>query len=159
MNAQARELAERLKTLNGEIIEFVEKCTEQDWGKICSWEQWSVGVTARHIGTGHYEVLQLARKIINGEKFPEMTEQQVTEMANQHAREHADCAKPEVLEILRNNGREMVQFVVGLDDSELNRAGYLALFGSDITVRQFIETVILQSGGQHFKNMKSTVGK
>jgi uncharacterized damage-inducible protein DinB len=159
MGEKARELARQLEKFNGDLIDFVEKCTAEDWGKVCSWEQWSVGVTARHIGAVHYDALQMVRRVIDGESFPEMDKQQVTEAANQHAREHADCTKPEVLEILRRSGREMVQFVDGLDDSELDRTGYLPAIDGDITAGRFIENVVLKSGARHFENMKSAVGK
>ncbi|MEN6441345.1 MAG: DinB family protein [Syntrophobacter sp.] len=158
MESRAKELAERLRGFNGEVIAFVERCDEQDWKKICAWEQWPVGVTARHIGAGHYSAVNLSRKIIAGEPLPQLTGEQVVEMANQHAREHAECTRRDVLDILNRNGGEMVEFVAGLDDSELDRTGYLSMLGGDVTVRQFIENVVLISGKEHLGNMKTAVG-
>lgn len=159
MNSRARELAERLRTFNEEVIAFVESCDEQDWKKICIWEEWPVGVTARHIGAGHYSAVQMSRKIIAGEQLPPLTREQIIEMANVHAREHADCSRREVLEILGKNGREMVEFVAGLDESELERSGYLAALGGDVTVQQFIENVVLVSGKEHLVNMRTALGR
>jgi hypothetical protein len=118
-----------------------------------------VGVVARHIGAGHYEAISFARMIINGEKLPELTMDQVIQIANQHAREHADCTKAEVLDILRKNGATLLEFVAGLDDSKLDRSGYLAVMSGEINTQQFIENVILQSGGEHFANMKAAARK
>lgn len=91
--------------------------------------------------------------ILKGEKFPEMTMEQITENANRHAREHAECSKSEVLDILRDQGRKIVEFMGGLEDSELDRTGYLPALGSNMTVEQFLETVVLQSANEHFQSM------
>jgi hypothetical protein len=155
MSQRAKDLAERVRAFNNEVIAFVDKCTEQDWRKVCAWEQWAVGVAARHIGAGHYEAIGLTRMIINGEKLPELTMDQITEMANQHAREHADCTKAEVLDILRKQGQSVVEFIAGLGDAELDRTGHLSAIGGEMTAQQFIEAVILQSGGEHFANIKA----
>ncbi len=97
--------------------------------------------------------------ILRGEKFPEMTMEQITENANRHAREHAECSKSEVLDILRSHGRQMVEFAGGLEDSELDKTGYLLALGSNITVEQFRESVVLQSANEHFQSMKTATGK
>ena len=124
MSDRSTELAGRLRSFNDEVISFVESCTEADWRKIGS-EEWPVGVTARHIGANHYPAISAAKMIVNGEKFPEMTMEQITELANRHAREHAEGTKPEVLQILRDNGGKLIEFAGGLKDSELDKSGYV----------------------------------
>jgi hypothetical protein len=42
-------------------------------------------------------------------------------------------------------------------DAELDRTGYVALAGVETTAQQFLEAVILTSGGEHFANMKAAV--
>jgi len=155
MSRRAEELAGSLRSFNNEVVAFVENCTPASWNKVCAWEEWSVGVTARHIGAGHYAAMSMAKMIVNGDKLPELTMDQITESANQHAREHADCTTQEVLEILREAGEAMIEYVGGLSDVELDRTGYLAAIGGELSARQFIENVVLQSGGEHFANMKA----
>ena len=158
MSDRSKKLAERLNSFNEELISLVRNCTEVDWQKI-GLEEWPIGVTARHIGANHYAAIAAAKKILKGEKFPEMTMDQITEMANRHAREHADCTKSEVLDILRDQGRSVIEFARGLEDSELDKTAYLPALGSDITVEQFLENVILHGANQHFQSMKSAVGR
>jgi hypothetical protein len=157
MRTRAEELAGRLKNFNDEVVAFVENCAPESWNNVCAWEEWSVGVTARHIGAGHYAALGLAKMIVSGEKLPALTMDQITESANQHAREHADCTRAEVLDILRKNGEAVLEYVSGLSNAELDRTGYLAPIGGDVSAHQFIENVVLQSGGQHLANMKAAV--
>jgi hypothetical protein len=156
MSQRAQDLTERLTTFNREVMAFVERCTDTDWGKGCA-EDWTVGVVARHIGAAHYDIIEVARMIVNGEKLPEFTMDQFIQSGNQHAREHGACTKAEVMDILRNNGETLVRYVAGLDDAELSRTGYLSLMGGDVSAQQFIETIILHSGGEHLANMKAAL--
>jgi hypothetical protein len=158
MSARAKQLAERLRAFNGDIIAFVESCSDGNWKKACEKEEWPVGVTARHIAAGHFEAVDLARMIVKGEKLPEFTMDQLVAMANTHARQHAACTRDEVLGLLRRNGAALVDYVAGLSDAELDRSGHLALAGGKMSAQQFIEAVILNSGGEHFASMKAAVG-
>jgi hypothetical protein len=155
MSQRAKELSERLQAFSKEVIDFVENLSEEDWHKVCAWEEWSVGVTARHIGAGHLNIIWLAKMIINGEELPELTMDKIFAMANEHAREHADCTRDEVLDILRQNGADLVDFVAGLNDDELDRKGYIAATEGDVNVQQLIEFIIFQSAGEHFANVKT----
>ena len=158
MSQQAKELSERLQEFSNQLIDFVENLSEEDWHKVCAWEEWSVGVTARHIGAGHLNIIWLAKMIINGEELPELTMEKIFAMANEHAREHADCTREEVLDILRQNGADLVDFVAGLNDDELDSKGYIAATDGDVSVQQLIEFIIFQSAGEHFANIKTATG-
>jgi uncharacterized damage-inducible protein DinB len=157
MSRQAANLIDRINQFNSEVIAFVEKCSDEDWKKVCASEDWPVGVVARHIGAGHYSAMSWIDLIVQGKKMPEMSEDQVISMANQHAAEHADCTREEVLQILRERGRELVDYIARLDESDFNRTGYLSLIGKDVSAGKLIEMVVLQSGGEHFASMKSAV--
>ncbi len=158
MKQNNEELAERIRTFNDEVIAFVEQCSVEQWQKVCAWEEWSVGVTARHIGAGHFEVISLAEMIINGQTLPELTMDDFRQMGNQHAREHAECSREEVLAILRKNGAAAADYVAGKTAAELERQAYLSVTGGDVTARQLLEYVILESGGEHLANMKIAAG-
>jgi hypothetical protein len=157
MNEKARALARRLHAFSSEIITFVEGCSETNWKKTCEKEAWPVGVTARHIGAGHFEAVGLVRMIVNGETLPEFTMDQLVAMANEHARQHAGCTREEVLGLLRRNGTALVDYVAALSDAELDRTGHLPLAGGKLSAQQVIEAVILASGGEHFASMKAAV--
>lgn len=158
MSERAKGLAERIRAFNKEVSSFVEGCSEKDWAEVLAWEGWPVGVTARHIAAGHYEAVALAKKIISGETLPEITMGSIIAIGNEHAREHAGCTREEVLAILNGRGEALARFVADLEDPELDRTAYLALMGTDVTVCQFIELVILQGGNQHLTNMKAATG-
>ena len=149
MSQRAQDLVERFNAFNTEVIRFVEACSEEQWHKVCA-EEWNVGVVARHIGAGHYSgAVDMAKMIVAGEKM--------VEMANTHAREHADCSRAEVLDLLNSNGAAFADYVADLDDTELDRSAHLALVGGDVSTQQLIELVIFESGGEHLANMKKAL--
>jgi hypothetical protein len=157
MSERVKTLAGRLRGFSDDVIAFVEGCSEKNWKKTCTNEEWPVGVTARHIGAAHFEAVELVRMIVKGEKLPEFTMDQLIEMANKHARQHAACTREEVLGLLRRNGAALVDYVAGLSDAELDRTGHLTLAGGKLSAQQLIEAVILRSGGEHFASMKAAV--
>jgi hypothetical protein len=152
-------LAERLKVFADDVVGFVEACSDDNWRRLCASEDWSVGVAARHIGAGHFKAVDLVRMMVNGEKLPEITMEQLNAMANEHARQHAACTPTEVLEVLRQNSAAFVDYVAGLSDAELDRTGYLSLAGGELTAQQFIEAVVLKSGGEHLASMRAAVSQ
>lgn len=158
MSGRAKEMAERIRVFNNEVISFVENCTEENWRKLCPAEDWTVGVVARHIGAGHYGAVSMAKLIVQGQKLPEVTGEQIVRMANDHARNHADCSKSEVLGVLREQGAAVTDYILGLSDEELDRTSYFLLFGGEVSAWKFIENVILVPGGGHFESMKAAAG-
>jgi len=158
MKQRAINIAERITAFNDTVISFVENCDDQDWRKVCTSEDWTVGVVARHIGAGHYGIVEMVKMIVNGEKLPDLTMDDIIQMANEHAREHAECTRDEVQSILRENGKILTRDLAGLDDTELDRSGYFAATGGEVTAEQLVEFVIFQSANEHFDSIKTTLG-
>ena len=156
MSQRAKELSQKLQRVGDELTEMVRQLSDEDWKKVLPIEQWPIGAALHHVAAGHLGITSLARMILNGQQLPEITMEGLKEMANQHAREHADCTKEEVLEILAGNHAEIVSFASGLNDDELDRTGYLAATG-DVSIQQIIEYVVFMSAGEHIANIKNTL--
>lgn len=157
MNQRAKDLSHRIKSFGDEVITFVENLSDEDWAKTSPWEQWPVGVAARHLGAGHFTIHKAAGMIIRGEQLPQMTMDQVNAMSDKDAREHMDCTKAEALDHLRKNSAEMVAFVTGLSDAELDRKTSMPAFGGEVTTEQLLDYVLLQSGRRHLDSMQKAV--
>ena len=159
MSQRAKEITERIKSFSDNVMAFVEGLSEDDWRKVCKSEEWPVGATAYHLGAGHFAIFDMAGMIVRGEDLPPLTMDQINAMSDKQAREHADCTKAEAIEALRKNSAEMVAFVAGLTDEELDRKGSMPAFGGEATTEQLIQFVIFESAMRHFDSMKSAVGK
>ncbi|RJQ87320.1 MAG: DinB family protein [Desulfobacteraceae bacterium] len=157
MNQRAKTVAERIKSFSDEVIAFVEKSSDADWMKTCDWEQWSMGVTARHLGAAHLSVFNLADMILKGQALPPLNMDQINESAKKDAQAHAGCSRAEALDELHKNSAKMVAFVSGLNDDDLDRKGSMPAFGGDVSVEQLIDYVIFISAAKHFKSMQTAV--
>jgi hypothetical protein len=158
MSQRTKKLVERFTAFSNDFIAFVENCTDEDWQKVCGGEQWAVGVVAHHVAAGHFGAIDFVRMIVAGEAIPEITMEAIDQMNAQHAKEHANCTREEVLALLRKNGPAFAGYLEALSEADLVRTGYLAAIGGDVSAQQLIEMVILQSGGEHLDSMKAVTG-
>ncbi len=157
MSQRAKELSARIQSFRDEVIGFVEKLTDSQWMAVSEWEQWTVGVVARHLGAGHLAFYKFLDMVVQGKELPPLTMDQINAMSNDDARKHADCTKAEALAELRKNGAEFAAYVAGLTDEELDRKGNLPALGGEVSVEQMLELVVFQSSRQHFDSMKAAV--
>jgi len=149
MSQKAKNLAERLRAFTDDVIVLSRDAPTRIGGKCLLRRSGRWGNRPPH-RCRHFEAVGLAKMIINGEKLPEFTMEQLVEMANEHAGS-MPVYPEEVLGVLRRNGAALVDYVAGLSDAELNRTGHLALAGGELSAQQLIEAVILKSGGEHFR--------
>ena len=159
MSQRAKDISKRIGSFADEVITFVESLTGSDWNKICDWEDWTVGVTARHVGAGHFAISKMAAMIVKGEDLPPLSMDQINAMSEKDSRKHSDCTKAEALELLRKNSAELAAFASGLTDDELDRKGSMPAFGGEVTTEQLLDFIIFQSAAQHFDSMRAAVGK
>jgi hypothetical protein len=159
MSQRAKDISERIESFRDDVVAFVENLSDDDWKRVCEWEEWSVGVTACHLGAGHFAISGLLGMIVKGEDLPQMTMEQVNEMSKKNAQKHSDATKAEALELLRKNGTRLAEFVSGLSEDDFDRKGSMPAFGGEVTAEQFIDYIIFQSAARHFDSMKTAVGR
>jgi hypothetical protein len=139
MSRRAREIAGKIESFKNEVVSFVQACSSEDWKKNCRWEEWPVGVTACHIGGGHFTMDNMIGMIVNGEEFPQLTMDQINEMSKKRAQKLSGCTREEALELLEKNGTQLAAFVKALSDDDLDRKAHMAAFGGEVSTEAFIE--------------------
>jgi len=157
MSQKAKELLERFNAINNELISLVEKCPDEDWKKVVSGEEWTLGVVMRHVAGAHFGfLLDLAKNMVEGKPLPEMSMDQIDQMNAKHAQDYANCTKEEVLDMFRKNGASIAEFVNGLNDEDLEKTAHFSLAGSDINTKQMIK-IIIHGGTEHLNSIKTTI--
>ena len=159
MSQRSEDLSKRIQAFRDDVIAYVESMNSKDWNAVCEWEEWTAGVTARHMGAGHFRIFEILGMILDGKELPQLTMDQINAMSDKDSREHSDCTKAEALEQLQKNGTELAEFIAGLSDDELDRKGSMPAFGGEATVNQVLEFVIFQSAQDHFDSIKKAVGR
>src|SRR6266700_1064092 len=109
MSGRAEELARRFEQANGELIKAVESCSDEQWRKTCSGEQWSVGVTAHHVAVSYGPIAGLVQAL---------TSDMLDAGNAEHARQFAGCTKRETVDLLRGGGQAAASTVRGLSDEQ-----------------------------------------
>jgi hypothetical protein len=158
MSRRAKEISKRIETFRDDVVAFVENLSDDEWKRVCEWEEWSVGVTAYHLGAGHFAMSGMIGMIVKGEDLPQLTMDQVNAMSKKSVQKHSDCTKAEALNMLRKNGAELAAYVSKLTEVDLDRKGSMPAFGGEVSAEKFIDYIIFQSAAQHFDSMKTAVG-
>jgi hypothetical protein len=156
MGARAEALAERFEAINREFIATVEAASPEDWGRTCQAEDWSVGVTAHHIGVSSGAVAGFVQAIATGQEVPPITKEMIDEGNAQHAVEYATCTKEETLELLRRGGEQAASILRGLSDEQLDRTAVLAAMGgAEVSAQQMTEMVLIGHAENHLQSIRS----
>lgn len=150
-------LVESFNTLNGELVDFVQGCSDADWHKVTAAEGWPVGVTARHIAVAHYPVIEWVQMIVQGDPLPPVTMDTIDQLNAQHAAEHQDCTQSEVTELLHTNHAKVIAYLRTVSDEDLGRQGYLKLFDTDISAAQLFSAVLIDIAAEHWASMREAV--
>lgn len=159
MSKRAEDLSKRIEKFKDDAIVFVEGLSDEDWNANCEWEEWTAGMTARHIGAGHFGIFGMCGMVLAGKELPQLTFEEINAMSDKDSREHADTTKSQALEVMRDNGAKLVEFVAGLSDEDLDRTGSMPAFGGEASVNQMIEFVIFQSAKEHIDSIKKAIDR
>lgn len=157
MGERVEELASRFETINNDVISFVESCSDADWQKRTAEEAWPVGVVARHIAVSHAPLAGIAKLLATSQPVPGITMDMANHNNAEHAQQHADCTKAEVIEMLREHGAAAANTVRSLRDEDLGNSAPVALFDRVMTAEQMIKNVLIWHARSHLQNMKDAV--
>lgn len=157
MGKRADELASRFEAINGDVIAFVETCTDAEWQLITVEEEWPVGVVARHIAVSHGPLAGIAKLLAAGQPVPGITMDMANHSNAEHAQQHADCTRDEVIAMLRKEGAAAAKTVRSLPDDALDNAAPVALFDRSMSAEQMIQNVLIWHTYSHLQNMKDAI--
>jgi uncharacterized damage-inducible protein DinB len=154
---QTEQLAIQFETLNGEVIELVQGCSDEQWRRTTIAEGWSVAVTAHHIAVVHAVFIRLVKRLARGETFsPAASIDDVHQANAQHARAFAEVGKQETLEALRTNGNALGQQLRSLNDEQLGSvAGVFG--GNELTVEQVVQNIVIGHPQGHLASIRATL--
>lgn len=155
-NSNVQALANRFEIFNRSLITFVEQCATADWQKVTQAEGWSVGVTAHHICATHYPLIAWVQMLVEGKPVPAVTMAMVDQANAQHAQAHANCTPAEVTQILRSDGDKALAYLLTLGDEDLNRQGYVPVFGTTMSAEEFFAIAFIDYANAHFESMKAS---
>jgi uncharacterized damage-inducible protein DinB len=160
MSERAEALAAELERVNAALEREIERCSDEDWRRTCAGEGWSVGVAAHHVAVAHESILGLVQAVAHGQPVPPITAEMLDGYNAQHAVEHANCTRDEVLDLHRRGARAAADAVRGLSDEQLDRAAPVALLGgAPASAQQLIESGLIGHPKDHLASIRAAVGR
>ena len=82
MSQRSEDLSKRIQAFRDDVIAYVESMNSKDWNAVCEWEEWTAGVTARHMGAGHFRIFEILGMILDGKDLPQLTMDQINAMSD-----------------------------------------------------------------------------
>lgn len=159
MSARAETLAKQFESQAAEMTTTLEKLSDADWKKITAAEQWPVGVTAHHVAVSHEPIAGIVKTLAAGQSVPNFTMDMLNEMNAKHAREFANCAKGETLDLHKKGVAAAAAAVRALSDAELERSGTVLTGMPAMTAQQVIEGILINHVKEHLASIRATVGR
>jgi hypothetical protein len=144
MGSRAEQLAQQFDEAVSEFIEVVEGCPDERWGAAKGAEGWNVAATAQHVSGQFPLEMEFITAAAEGRDLPAYTWDDINEKNDSRAASNDGATKEQVLQELRDLGRQARDYVAGLSDEQLDRKYPFALAGgAEVSTQQLIEGGIL----------------
>jgi hypothetical protein len=158
MAGKSAALADRFDMEIDRALATLEGLSDADWHKVTAAEGWPVGVTAHHFASVLEPISQLIEGLVAGRPGT-LSGSALDAMNAQHARDYADCTKPETIALLRKGAALASSTIRGLTDAELAKSGTALTNLPPMTAEQLIGAALLSHVDEHFGSIRATVGR
>ncbi len=155
-------LADQFKTAQESFIRLVESLSDEQWwfqgvntpGQRTNDEDETrrVGVIAHHVASTQPWIVARIRAMIEDRPTPPVDFKVINA---QHAMEHADATKAEVLGVLRENLRRITEEIRAIPDDMLDKERQLP--SGAMTVQQRIERVLIGHMQAHQASIEASI--
>jgi hypothetical protein len=159
MGAKGEAFATQFEAKVEEASALLEKLSDADWRKTTAAEKWTVAATAHHVASSYEPIAQVIKTIAAGQALPHFTRQMLDDMNAQHAKEFADCTKPETIALHTKGAAAAAAAVRGLSDAELAKTGTVFTGMPPISAEEMVNGALLGHIDEHFGSIRKTVGR
>lgn len=156
-SARARSLAWRYRHVNDELIELLERCSNEQWRSVCADSGWTVGVQAHHLATNTPVIAQLIRDAAQGQPHVPTPTEKLDEINARHARESAGVTKDDVLPLLRAYAAAAAGLYRGLTDEQFVLPAFESSPGAP-SVAEIIERLAIGEIERHGAEIRRALG-
>jgi len=159
MGTKGEQYAKQFEAKADGATALLEKLTDADWKKTTSAEKWTVAATAHHIAGSYEPITHIIETIAAGQPLPHFTPQMLDERNAQHARDFANCARPETIALFKKGTTAAVTLLRGLSDAELAKSGTVFAGLPPMTAEDMVKRALLDHLDEHFGSIRATIGR
>ncbi len=159
MGAKGEALARQFEAKAQEAEALLEKLSDADWTRKTAAEKWTVGVTAHHLAQSHEAVANIVKTIAAGQAVPHFTVEMLDQMNAKHAKEFANCTKPDTIALHKKGAAVAVAVVRGLSDAELEKRGTVFAGAPPMSAEELVKRALLGHIDEHVGSIRKTIGR
>ena len=156
MGARGETLAKQFEAKAQEATAVMEKLTDADWKKVTKAEQWSVGVVAHHIATGHEGIGGIVKRLADGKPGPSMPMEALHQMNAKHAQDFAGCTKAETVALHRKNAATAATLLRSIDDAAFERSSTVFSGAPAMSAAQ-LAGILSSHIDEHLASIRATI--
>lgn len=148
----------RFKTLNDEMRDAINDCTQEQWQTIVPEEERAASVMFHHIVSAYPYAAGWAIELATKEALPPITMEDIHEINKKHADQFAKVTKEEVLRAQRENVALVIQQIHTLSDEQMDiTAPFSLMGGKPVNVHGLLTFLLVTHGTAHFEALKTAV--
>jgi hypothetical protein len=155
MNAMATRneaglLADGVRAVIAEVVEFVEGCPPGAWAHKTVEEGWTLSMGAAHIAIANLAITQWVHRVASGQDITETPTEWVVLNASD-AHHNSELSRSEVVERLRVYGAALERYVRDLSDDQLRTSAMW--LGRTWTAAEIVRDVAIGHSRSHLEHM------
>ncbi|HET9199671.1 MAG TPA: DinB family protein [Dehalococcoidia bacterium] len=148
--SKGEDYARRFDEANKEFIAAVENCPDERWTGEAAGEERSVATVAHHVASSHKFIAERTQMLAAGEQ---LTPPDIDAMNAEHASEHPNPSKDEVVQLLRQNGARAAEIYRAVPDEGLDKSIEIPGRGK-FSVQDMMEMVAIGHPRMHMESLK-----
>jgi uncharacterized damage-inducible protein DinB len=152
VTTSSERLADAVRDANGEVINFVAACPDEQWAHKTAEEGWTLSMAGMHIATAHLSIGRMVQRAASGLDITDTLEDFEKSNASD-SRYHSDMSQSAVVERLQIYGAALERLVRDLSDEQLSSA--VSFHGTPMTAAEVVESVAVAHTRGHLGHMAS----
>jgi hypothetical protein len=143
-------LADAVRAVNAEAIEFVEGCAPGAWTQTTAEEDWTLSMAAAHIAIAHLAIAGWVHRVASGQDVTETPTEWVALNASD-ARYNSELSRSDVIERLRVYGGALEHCVRDLSDDQLKASA--TWLGRAWTTAELVRDIAIGHARGHLEHI------
>ncbi|HXJ79377.1 MAG TPA: DinB family protein, partial [Candidatus Methylomirabilis sp.] len=136
----------------------LEKLSDADWKKTTAGENWTVGATVHHVAGSYEPITNILKTLASGQSIPNFTPKMLDDMNAQHAKEFANCTRPETIALFKKGAASAAAVVRGFSDADLAKSGTVFTGMPPMSAEAMVNRALLGHIDEHFGSIRKTIG-
>jgi hypothetical protein len=152
----AASYAAAITVVNDDLIAAIESCSDEQWRRVTSAEQWPVAVVAHHACAVQQAFASILGALETGAPVPDFSADDVEMNNARHAKLFADVSHEETLRCLRRHSVALSEAARRLPADRITTvAGTFG--GFEMTVAQLLEFAVIAHLQEHLASIRETL--